>query len=72
MFENKVLGKIFRAKSVEIRGEWSKHVMLSNDAFYSSRKMIRNRKSISLRWAGHVVRMEQFINAYRVLVGRAE
>ena len=39
---------------------------------YSSPNIIRNLKSIRLRWAGHVARMEQSRNAYRVLVGRPE
>ena len=39
---------------------------------YSSPNIIRNLKSRRLRWAGHVPRMEQFRNAYRVLVGKPE
>ena len=39
---------------------------------YSSPNIIRNLKSRRLRWAGHVARMEQFRNAYRVLVGKPE
>ena len=39
---------------------------------YSSPDIIRNLKSRRLRWAGHVARMEQFRNAYRVLVGKPE
>ena len=39
---------------------------------YSSPNIIRNLKSRRLRWAGHVARMEQSKNAYRVLVGKPE
>ena len=39
---------------------------------YSSPNIIRNLKSIRLRWAGHVARKEQSRNAYRVLVGKRE
>ena len=39
---------------------------------YSSSNIIRNLKSGRLRWTGHVARMEQFKNAYRVLVGKPE
>ena len=39
---------------------------------YSSPNIIRNLKSRRLRWAGHVARMEQSRNAYRVLVGKLE
>ena len=41
-------------------------------ALYSSPNIIRNLKSRRLRWAGHVAHMEQFRNAYRVLVGKPE
>ena len=41
-------------------------------ALYSSPNIIRNFKSRRLRWTGHVARMEQFRNAYRVLVGKPE
>ena len=37
---------------------------------YSLPNIIRNLKLRRLRWAGHVARMEQFRNAYRVLVGK--
>ena len=34
--------------------------------------ILRSLKSRRLRWAGHVACMEQFRNAYRVLVGKPE
>ena len=39
---------------------------------YSSPNNIRDLKSRRLRWTGHVARMEQFRNAYRVSVGKPE
>ena len=39
---------------------------------YSSPNIIRNLKSRRLKWAKHVTHMEQFRNAYRVLVGKPE
>ena len=39
---------------------------------YSSTNTIRSLKSRRLRWAGHVARLEQSRNAYRVLVGKPE
>ena len=71
MFENKVLRKIFRAKRDEITREWRKLHNAELHALYSSPNIIRNLKS-RLRWAGHVARMEQFRNAYSVLVGKPE
>ena len=41
-------------------------------AYYFSPNLVMNPKSRRLRWAGHVLRMEQFRNAYRVLVGKPE
>ena len=70
VFENKVLREIFGAKRDEITGEWRKLHNAVLHALYSSPNIIRNLKSRRLRWAGHVARMEQYRNAYRVLVGR--
>ena len=72
VFENKVLRKIFGAKSAEITGEWRKSHSAELHALYSFPNIIRNVKSRQLRWAGHVARMEQSRNACRVLVGIPE
>ncbi|KAJ4434507.1 hypothetical protein ANN_23069 [Periplaneta americana] len=72
VFENKVLRKIFGAKRDEFTGEWRKLHNAELHAFYSSPGIIRNIKSRRLRWAGHVARMGESRNAYRVLVGRPE
>ena len=72
MFENKVLRKIFGVKRDGIAGEWRKLQNAELHALYSSPNIIRNLKSRRLRWAGHVARMDQFRNAYRVLVGKPE
>ena len=71
VLENKVLRKIFGAKRDEITGEWRKLHNAELHALYSS-NIIRNLESRRLRWAGHVSRMEQFRNAYRVLVEKPE
>jgi hypothetical protein len=39
---------------------------------YSSPCVIRIIKSRRMRWAGHVARMEETRNAYRLLVGKPE
>ncbi|KAJ4444847.1 hypothetical protein ANN_06644 [Periplaneta americana] len=72
MFENKVLRKIFGTKRDEVTGEWRKLHNAELHALYSSPDIIRNIKSRRLRWAGHVARMGESRNAYRVLVGRLE
>ncbi|KAJ4431643.1 hypothetical protein ANN_20242 [Periplaneta americana] len=72
VFENKALRKIFEAKRDEVTGEWRKLHNAELHALYSSPDIIRYIKSIRLRWAGHVARMGEFRNAYRVLAGRPE
>ncbi|KAJ4436783.1 hypothetical protein ANN_16915 [Periplaneta americana] len=72
VFENKVLRKIFGAKRDEVTGEWRKLHNTELHALYSSPDIIRNIKSRRLRWAGHVARMGESRNAYRMLVGRPE
>ncbi|KAJ4441023.1 hypothetical protein ANN_10872 [Periplaneta americana] len=72
VFENKVLWKIFGAKRDEVTGEWTKLHNAELHALYSVPDIISNIKSRRLRWAGHVARMGESRNAYRVLVGRPE
>ena len=72
MFENKVHRKISGAKSDKITKEWRKLHNAELHALYSSPNIIRNLKLRRLRWAGDVACMEQFRNAYRVLVGKPE
>jgi hypothetical protein len=40
--------------------------------FYSSPNIIRMIKSRRMRWAGHVARMGEKRNAYKILVGKPE
>ncbi|KAJ4439489.1 hypothetical protein ANN_07613 [Periplaneta americana] len=72
VFENNVLRKIFGAKRDEVTGEWRKLHNAELHALYTSPDIIRNIKSRRLRWTGHVARMGESRNAYRVLVGRPE
>ncbi|KAJ4434425.1 hypothetical protein ANN_22987 [Periplaneta americana] len=67
-----MLRKIFGAKRDEVTGEWRKLHNTELHALYSSPNIIRNLKSRLLKWAGHVARMGESRNAYRVLVGRPE
>ncbi|KAJ4450684.1 hypothetical protein ANN_02113 [Periplaneta americana] len=68
VFENKVLRKIFGAKRDEATGEWRQLHNTELHALYSSPNIIRNLKSRRLIWAGHVARMGESRNAYRVYV----
>jgi hypothetical protein len=72
VFENRVLGRIFGPKRDEVMGEWRK---LHNKEFhdlYSSPSIIRIIRSRRMKWAGHVARMGEERNAYRLLVGKPE
>ena len=67
-----MLRRISGAKRDEITGGWRKLHNAELHALYSSPNTIRSLKSRRQRWAGHVARMEQSRNAYRVLVGKPE
>jgi hypothetical protein len=67
-----VLRRIFGPKRDEVTGEWRK---LHNEELrdlYSSPSIIRIVKSRRMRWAGHVARMGEKRNAYRLLVEKPE
>jgi transcription termination factor 2 len=72
MFENRVLRTIFGPKRDEVTGEWRKLHNKELHNLYSSSSIIRIIKSRRIRWAGHVARMEEKRNVYRLLVGKSE
>jgi hypothetical protein len=72
VFENRVLRRIFGPKRDEVTGHWRK---LNNGELhnvYSSSDISRQIKSRRMRWAGHVSRMGEGRDVYRVLVGKPE
>jgi hypothetical protein len=71
MFENRVLRRIFGPKRDEVTGEWRKMHNEELRDLYSS-PIIRIIRSRRMRWAGHVARMGEKRNAYRLLVGKPE
>jgi hypothetical protein len=72
VFENKVLRRIFGPKREEVTGEWRKLHDQELHNLYSSPDIIRQIKSRRMRWEGHVARMGEGRNLYRVLVGKPE
>jgi hypothetical protein len=72
VFENRVLRKIFGPKRDEVTGEWRKLHKEELRDLYSSPSIIGIIKSRGMRWAGHVARMGEKRNAYRLLVGKSE
>jgi hypothetical protein len=72
VFENRVLRRIFGPKRDEVTGEWRKLYNEELHNLYSSPNIIRMIKSRRMRWTGHVARMGEKRNAYRILVGKPE
>ena len=56
----------------KITGEWRNLHSAEIHALYCFPNIIRNLKPRRLGWAGHVARMEQSRNAYRVLLGKPD
>jgi hypothetical protein len=72
LFENRALRSIFGHKRDEVSGDWRK---LHNEALHNlysspSTCIIRMIKSRRIKWAGHVTRMGEKRNTYRILVGK--
>jgi hypothetical protein len=70
VFENGVLRRIFGPWRDEVMGEWRKLHNQELHNLYLSPDIIRQIKSRRMRWAGHVARMEEGRDVYRVLVGK--
>jgi hypothetical protein len=61
--------RMFGPKGAEVTGEWRKLYSGELHNFYSSPGIVGQMKSRRMRWAGHVARMGEGRNVYRVLVG---
>jgi hypothetical protein len=72
VFENRVLRRIFGPKGDEVTGEWRKLHNEELHDLYSLPSIIRIIKSRKMRWAGHVARMGEKRNVYRLLAGKPE
>jgi hypothetical protein len=72
VFENRVLRRIFGSRRNEVIGDWRTLYNEELHRLYSSPSIIRIIKLRRMGWAGHVARMWEKRNAYRILVGRPE
>jgi hypothetical protein len=72
VFENRELRRIFGPKRDEVTGEWRKLHNEDLHDLYSSPSIIRIMKARRMRRVGHVARMGEERNAYRLLVGKQE
>jgi hypothetical protein len=74
VFENRVMRRIFGRKKDEVTGGCRK---LHNEELHNLyhvlfASIIRMIKSKGMRWAGHVARIGEKRNAYRILMGKPE
>jgi hypothetical protein len=72
VFENSVLRRIFGSKSDDMTGKWIK---LHNKEFCnlcSLPSIIRMMKSRRMRWVGHVARIREKRNMYRLFVEKPD
>jgi hypothetical protein len=72
VFEDRVLRRIFGPKRDRVTGRWRKLHNEELHNLYSSPTEIRIIKSRRMRWVGHVARMGEKRNVYRLLVGKPE
>ena len=64
-----ILRQIFGPKGDE-NGEWRRLHIQELHSLYRSPNIVRVIKSRRLRWAGHVARMEEDRNAFKILTGK--
>jgi hypothetical protein len=69
VFESRVLRRISGRKRDGVTGGWRKLHNEELHNLYSSPSKIRIIKSRRMRWAGHVARMGEKRNVYRLLIG---
>jgi hypothetical protein len=67
-----VLRRIFGPKRDEVTGGWRKLHNEELHNLYSTPSIVKIIKSRRMRWAGHVARVGEKRNVYRLLVGKPE
>jgi hypothetical protein len=67
-----IVRRIFGPKRDEVTGEWWKFHNVELHILYSSPNIISQIKSRRMRWAGHVARMGEERNVYKVLMRKLE
>jgi hypothetical protein len=72
VFENRVLRRIFGTKRDKMIGCWRKLHNEELHSLYPSPGIIRMIKSRRTSWAGHVARMGEMRNEYRILVEKSK
>ena len=69
VFENRILRRIF-GPNRDGNGEWRRLHNEGLHSLYRSSNVIRVIKNRRLRWAGHIARIEEGMNALKILTGK--
>ena len=69
VFENRILRRIFGPRR-DANGEWRRFHNEELHSLYRSPNIFRVIKFSRLRWAGHVARMEEDGNVFKILTGK--
>ena len=69
MFENRMLGRIFRPKRNEVTGEWRKLQNEELNDLYPSPNTVQVKK-LRMRWEEHVAHMVERRGIYKVMMGK--
>ena len=72
MFENRVLRRVFGPKKDEVTGKWRKLHNGELSDLYTLPNIVRAVKLRRMKWAGHVMCMQERRGVHRVLVGKPE
>jgi hypothetical protein len=72
VFENRVLRRIFGLRRNRVMGGWKKLHNEEHPDLYSSSSITRMTKLGRMKWEGHVARMKEKRNTYRLFVGKPE
>jgi hypothetical protein len=72
VFDNRALRRIFGPKWDEVTGGWKKLHNKELHNLYSLPSIIRSINLKMMMWAGHVARLGEKSNEYRLLVGKPE
>jgi hypothetical protein len=69
VFEDRVLRRMFESKRDGVIGGWGKLQSEQLHNWHSSPNIIRMIESMRMRWAGHIARVGEKRNSYRVWWG---
>jgi hypothetical protein len=64
--------RIFGPRREEVSGSWGRLHAEELHSLYTSPIIVGVIKSRRLRWTGHIARMGEIRNAYKILVGKPE